>query len=579
MLKQMRYSTLAAALVIFAACSEDEAPIGGLADEGEVLTVTVVDGGFIPAEANGSRADDTHSVTCSSDGKISTTSHKTTFANGDAIGVFAVDASGNVLSSCTNLKLAYDGSAWTGSLFYSNKAAGYYAYYPYDEAYSTGIATSTDIGNMASSFSPKSDQSTKEYYTASDYMLSAETKVTNKRNLNFTLIHKMTLVEVLLPFSNLLTYNGKPIAVSGVTEGSVTLASSGGTTTGESYCGLSNFSYYYIINPNNASGYTFTAKFRDPDGNLREAVQTISADAVNAGKALTYTLTTPTITTHSNSKLEAIKQSTKISDDLYILTGTSADAQTISCTEPTTVIAYNYTSTNPLQFSGGADVNLVIFGTNSISSEAAAAIEMSGGTLTIEAGDESASLTAVATSDKNEYAGLQLSDSANLIINSGTVTATSSWDGAGIGSGKQGTCGDITINGGTVNATSEEYGAGIGAGHGGHCGNITINGGTVNASSRAGAGVGSGFAGYCGNITITGGEVSASNKLWGAGIGCGWVGSCNDITITGGTVTASGNDKYDIGPYSSSIKVGTVYVDTSCLTDPGNTSIYRNTFR
>ena len=59
-----------------------------------------------------------------------------------------------------------------------------------------------------------------------------------------------------------------------------------------------------------------------------------------------------------------------------------------------------------------------------------------------------------------------------------------------------GSCGTIIINGGTVTATSTGYGAAIGGGYGiftgGSGGTITINGGNITASSQFGAGIGGG---------------------------------------------------------------------------------------
>ncbi len=171
-----------------------------------------------------------------------------------------------------------------------------------------------------------------------------------------------------------------------------------------------------------------------------------------------------------------------------------------------------------------------------------------------------------------ETAGIICEGTANIILRGTNTVTTTSWDnssiqaggsgttltirgsgsltatcvnGAGIGSGRGGSCGDITITGGTVEATGGN-GAGIGSGDDGSCGNITITGGKVTATSVKGAGIGSGDDGSCGNITIKGGTVTATGGL-GAGIGSGDSGSCTGITITGGTVTATGDLGAGIG--------------------------------
>ena len=128
----------------------------------------------------------------------------------------------------------------------------------------------------------------------------------------------------------------------------------------------------------------------------------------------------------------------------------------------------------------------------------------------------------------------------NIMITGGTVNAAGAV-GAGIGGGEYGNGEDITITGGTVTATNKEAGAGIGGGEGGNGKNITINGGEVTAAvGDYGAGIGGGYEGNGEDITITGGKVTAKGGLGGAGIGGGAYGGGEDITITGGTVTASG---------------------------------------
>ena len=183
----------------------------------------------------------------------------------------------------------------------------------------------------------------------------------------------------------------------------------------------------------------------------------------------------------------------------------------------------------------------------------------------------------------NDYGG----SCGTIIINGGTVTATSTGYGAAIGGGygifTGGSGGTITINGGNINA-SNQIGAGIGGGEGGgdggSGGEITINGGSVIATGVNGAGIGGGQGdgdggsggeitinggsviatgvngaaiggGYSGGVTggsggkiiITGGNIAASGDGTAIGGGCGTHGgSGGEVTITGGTVTATGGD-------------------------------------
>lgn len=110
-----------------------------------------------------------------------------------------------------------------------------------------------------------------------------------------------------------------------------------------------------------------------------------------------------------------------------------------------------------------------------------------------------------------------------------------------------GSCGTIIINGGTVTATSTGYGAAIGGGYsgggtGGDGGTITITGGSVIATGNVnGAGIGSGYGtrgGSGGEVMITGGTVKASSSR-GAGIGVGY--SDSEIRNSGTFQTNNGN--------------------------------------
>ena len=154
----------------------------------------------------------------------------------------------------------------------------------------------------------------------------------------------------------------------------------------------------------------------------------------------------------------------------------------------------------------------------------------------------------------------------NIVINSGTITATGGQSAAGIGGGSHnglsgsGSCGNITINGGTITATGGQNAAGIGGGFD-PCGNITISGGTITATGgKQGAGIGGGCNRTCGNITISGGTITATGGDYAAGIGGGRFNpGCGTITITSGvtSVTATkGNDPENIGSYAESIGCG-----------------------
>ena len=139
-------------------------------------------------------------------------------------------------------------------------------------------------------------------------------------------------------------------------------------------------------------------------------------------------------------------------------------------------------------------------------------------------------------------------DCGNIVIESGTITATGSYRSAGIGSSDQQSCGTITITGGTVTATGGDYAAGIGAGYefSARCGNITITGGTVIAKGGQGAaGIGCGVSSHCGNITISKSASVTATKGYASPYSVGF--GYNDVVgePTCGTITIGGMKYYD----------------------------------
>ena len=143
---------------------------------------------------------------------------------------------------------------------------------------------------------------------------------------------------------------------------------------------------------------------------------------------------------------------------------------------------------------------------------------------------------------------IYVSGSVTLILNDGyTLTADM---GINVYEGYSLTIGATGEGTGRIVATGPAGRAGIGGSNINHnCGVITINGGTVNASaSGGGAGIGGGSDGSGGTITINGGTVYANAVNGGAGIGKGYNGD-SDGTLTLGTsvaleVSSNGTDWY-----------------------------------
>ena len=160
-----------------------------------------------------------------------------------------------------------------------------------------------------------------------------------------------------------------------------------------------------------------------------------------------------------------------------------------------------------------------------------------------ESAGEKIHLTATGGTNSGAGIGSGLGSSyQSITIKSGVITAasdsTSYGNGAGIGGSSfdgdtAPTLGEIKITGGTVTATGTAYGAGIG-------------GGSKQFPS----------------ITITGGDIHAYGKYYGAGIGGGdksKVTADSSITITGGTIYAASGSGNGIGAGSGG-EAGTVSI-------------------
>ena len=151
-----------------------------------------------------------------------------------------------------------------------------------------------------------------------------------------------------------------------------------------------------------------------------------------------------------------------------------------------------------------------------------------------------------------------------IVITGGSITAKSTWLGAGVGGGYS--CdAKISISGGTIKATggdgnsgsNYQGGPGVGAGYMG-IPQLTISGGKITAKGGTGApGIGYGPAALEGDTTkergkdatykytesyirISGGTIDAEGGVNGAGIGGGNGNQYCHIAITGGNITARG---------------------------------------
>ena len=194
----------------------------------------------------------------------------------------------------------------------------------------------------------------------------------------------------------------------------------------------------------------------------------------------------------------------------------------------------------------------------------------SGIRLSIAAG-ASVTLNGVTIRDDNKrnYAGITcLGDATINLVGTNSISMISTYPGIQAG----GSDTTLTIQGiGSLTVTVENgyssQGAGIGSGGGGTCGNITISGGTVTASGgNNAAGIGSGGdEGTCGAITINGGTVEARGGINGSGIGSGNGGTFESIKITKDitrvTATMGSDAQAPIGRGNNDQGSGSVEID------------------
>ena len=128
----------------------------------------------------------------------------TTFAEGDDLGVFVVDKSGNLVADNLRYVVAKTGNAFpvdgsgnvvTSKIYYDSECK-YFAYAPYDEQY-TGCKSVAEIKSKYTSvFNDRyADQSTLEKYCAADLLVCDIPEWTAPR-MRFSFTHAMSLLQV-----------------------------------------------------------------------------------------------------------------------------------------------------------------------------------------------------------------------------------------------------------------------------------------------------------------------------------------------------------------------------------------------
>lgn len=185
------------ALALFAmSCNKEDLPGNGEEVNGGVLTINVVDKGY-------ASQDSVPETKATTDG-----SYKTTFGEGDEIGVYVVSSLEGNQILLNNEKLTYSSSGWTGDLRYKKiegDSPKFFAYYPYDASVSVEKLTTSasDAEGFFEGYISSKDitnQLTAENYENADIMLS--TGSLSGSALIFNMSHYMKLLVIELPPEN-----------------------------------------------------------------------------------------------------------------------------------------------------------------------------------------------------------------------------------------------------------------------------------------------------------------------------------------------------------------------------------------
>lgn len=326
-------SILFAVAAIMAGCSQDEALNNVQEQEQTPQTVKVI-----------VNTSDFNGVDAESRAVEDVTSHTTNFTNGDKIGVYIVDAQGNLTGDNQNIALTYtvaDGATtgtWNGTLDYVADAK-YMAYFPYSE---TAVTSTSAITNTITA-----DQSDATKYYANDLMIADAVSPTESGDgytIALTFKHQNAMIEFSVPYSKESYYyytgaedtDANKVEFSftdGVAEGDITFKI--GETTYNLYKveGVEGI-YRCIVTPSQATTFTISLVHDGSTVNFPETSITLSANTYKR-----YNLTWDGAPTASTST-EAQKYTFE-AGDYYYADGSvypkakAADATDVS-THPTT---------------------------------------------------------------------------------------------------------------------------------------------------------------------------------------------------------------------------------------------------
>lgn len=193
---------------------------------------------------------------------------KSSYASGDAAGLYIVDANNSIISS--NIKLTFNGLSWThGTTLKYSPTNRYFLYYPYQTTLngtlnSSATDAATFFANVVSSWTI-SPTSTEANLKSQDLQYAMGTiSTTTASTVNFSMAHGMGLAKIVLgskSIYNTITYDGNTTTIKSQT-GSVTTYASSSFTGNIPYM-TSTYNYIALVKPSTNSVFQCTSGVAD----------------------------------------------------------------------------------------------------------------------------------------------------------------------------------------------------------------------------------------------------------------------------------------------------------------------------
>jgi hypothetical protein len=190
--------------------------------------------------------------------RASNEAYKTTFTNGDAVGIFAI-RNGNIVENINNRKFIFDEGIWElegdvieykGTEFQKMK---FHAYYPYQEDIVINPDAEDPFENIVQNWKIEADQS-GDNYTKFDLMTSVGEAEGQRLQgkVKFIMQHRMALSVIAMPS---LVYTFTNLGIDDyslpVTIGNLSITSNGTTQTVKPYYDVATETYMILVKPDN----------------------------------------------------------------------------------------------------------------------------------------------------------------------------------------------------------------------------------------------------------------------------------------------------------------------------------------